>query len=388
MVVGVVLVVGACHQMGRSSDVEAASAQVSERNAVGAASAQVSERNAVGAASAQVSERNAVGAASAQVSERNAVGAAPVQVSERSAVAPSSGGGVEEAGAEFAWPDAGGLVEDIWDDLAAAWVDAAREDPVPCEHDGGRYSGLPGCHPGGQAATVLRVVDGDTLVLTDGREVQLIGVDAPETEECAGDEAIAHVRARVDGRDITLHREPGVDRDRSGRPLFYIRYDGPDDSYDLGYSLAYNGLASPYPPYAGNDRYTANVTEAVQRARAADAGAHGAVCDPVPAPARDDERTDDERTDDERTDEDRTPAVAAPTPRPSPQPAPRPQPQPAPAPQPRPAAGPDCHPSYEPCVPTGRDLDCSELGYRVRVVGPDEYRLDADDDRSGCESEG
>ncbi len=199
MVVGVVLVVGACHQMGRSSDVEAAPAQVSERSAVEAA---------------------------------------PARVSERSAVAPSSGGGVEEAGAEFAWPDAGGLVEDIWDDLTAAWADAAREDPVPCEHDGGRYSGLPGCHPGGQAATVRRVVDGDSLVLTDGREVQLIGVDAPEAEECAGDEAMAHVRARVDGRDVTLHREPGVDRDRSGRPLFYIRYDGPDDSYDLGCSLA------------------------------------------------------------------------------------------------------------------------------------------------------
>jgi endonuclease YncB( thermonuclease family) len=326
VVLGVVLVVGACHQMGRSSDVEAA----------------------------------------------------PARVSERSAVAQSSGGVVEEAGAEFAWPDVGGLVENVWDDLAAAWVDAAREDPVACEHDGGRYSGLPGCHPGGQAATVRRVVDGDTLVLTDGREVQLIGVDAPEAGECAGDGAMAHVRARVDGRDVTLHREPGVDRDRSGRPLFYIRYDGPGDSYDLGYSLAYNGLARPYPPYAGNYRYTANVAEAVERARAADAGAHGAVCDPVPAPARDDERTD----------EDRTPAVAAPAPAPRPSPRPAPRPQPAPAPQPRPAAGTGCHPGYEPCVPTGRDLDCGEVGYRVRVVGPDEYRLDADDDGSGCESEG
>jgi endonuclease YncB( thermonuclease family) len=315
VVLGVVLVVGACHQMGRTSDVGALA-----------------------------------------------------RVSERSAAAPSSGEGVEGAGAEPAWPDVGGLVEDMWDDLTAAWPDAAREDSIPCEYDGGRYSGLPGCHPGGQAATVRRVVDGDTLALTDGREVQLIGVDAPEVEDCAGDEAMEHVRARVDGRDVTLHREPGVDRDRSGRPLFYVRYDGPDDSYDLGYSLAYNGLARPYPPYAGNDRYTANVTEAVERARSAEAGAGGAVCHSVPAPARDDARTD----------EDRTPAVAAPAPRP----------QPAPAPQPRAAAGTGCHPSYEPCVPTGRDLDCGEVGHRVRVVGPDEYRLDADDDGAGCESEG
>ena len=53
-----------------------------------------------------------------------------------------------------------------------------------------------------------------------------------------------------------------------------------------------------------------------------------------------------------------------------------------------PSAGPPsgCHPSYTPCVPSGRgDLDCDDIGGSVRVIGPDEYRLDSDSDGVGCE---
>ncbi len=47
----------------------------------------------------------------------------------------------------------------------------------------------------------------------------------------------------------------------------------------------------------------------------------------------------------------------------------------------------NCHPSYSPCVPDlGYDLDCPDIGRRVKVIGYDEYRLDADDDGTGCDS--
>ena len=46
----------------------------------------------------------------------------------------------------------------------------------------------------------------------------------------------------------------------------------------------------------------------------------------------------------------------------------------------RPGLGP--YPAY-----LGRDLDCQEIGYRVRVSGPDPHRLDADGDGVGCESQ-
>jgi hypothetical protein len=53
---------------------------------------------------------------------------------------------------------------------------------------------------------------------------------------------------------------------------------------------------------------------------------------------------------------------------------------------PRTTSGRDCHSSYVPCVPEStRDLDCKGVGHRVTVVGPDEYRLDGDDnDGKGC----
>lgn len=45
----------------------------------------------------------------------------------------------------------------------------------------------------------------------------------------------------------------------------------------------------------------------------------------------------------------------------------------------------NCHASYKPCVPRVRDLDCREIGHRVTVVDADVYRLDADDDGTGCD---
>lgn len=54
----------------------------------------------------------------------------------------------------------------------------------------------------------------------------------------------------------------------------------------------------------------------------------------------------------------------------------------------------NCHPSYDPCLdPNASDYDCAggsgdgpEYTGPVRVIGPDEYDLDADGDGSACES--
>ncbi len=64
-----------------------------------------------------------------------------------------------------------------------------------------------------------------------------------------------------------------------------------------------------------------------------------------------------------------------------------------------PAASSDCHPAYVTCIPvkgTGsgsgaaNDLDCEQVGKKVRVREPgmDPYRLDSDGDGFGCESYG
>jgi micrococcal nuclease len=157
-------------------------------------------------------------------------------------------------------------------DAATEFAGSSTDRPASNDTDGcrgnresGPYSGLPGCRAGGERVLVVHVVDGDTLRLLDGREVQLIGVDAPEADDCAGPDATEHARDRVEGHRVVLHREPGVDTDRSGRLLTYVRYTGPDTDYDLGYSLAYNALAEPYAAYAGNDRYTANIAGAAHQ---------------------------------------------------------------------------------------------------------------------------
>ena len=49
--------------------------------------------------------------------------------------------------------------------------------------------------------------------------------------------------------------------------------------------------------------------------------------------------------------------------------------------------GSNCNPNYSPCVANARyDLDCSDIGFQVTVKGSDVYRLDSDDDGTGCEN--
>jgi len=86
--------------------------------------------------------------------------------------------------------------------------------------------------PGDQVATVLRVVDGDTLqVSLDGRaeKVRLIGVDTPESVDPRrpvqyfGKEAAAFTRSLASGKRVTLRGEDGAPgRDKYDRLLRYV----------------------------------------------------------------------------------------------------------------------------------------------------------------------
>jgi micrococcal nuclease len=80
------------------------------------------------------------------------------------------------------------------------------------------------------AAAVVRVVDGDTLVVRlDGRDqrVRYIGVNTPESVDprrpvqCFGQEAAARNRELVDGQTVWLERDVS-DADQFGRLLRYV----------------------------------------------------------------------------------------------------------------------------------------------------------------------
>ena len=85
----------------------------------------------------------------------------------------------------------------------------------------------------GRPATVIRVVDGDTLhARVDGRDekVRIIGMDSPETEkpdtpvECFAKQATAEAKKLLrPGDRITLQPDPTQDtRDRFGRLLAHV----------------------------------------------------------------------------------------------------------------------------------------------------------------------
>lgn len=84
-------------------------------------------------------------------------------------------------------------------------------------------------------ATVVQVVDGDTLVVAydDGRRdtVRMLGVDTPETVhpdrpvECFGPEASAYTKARLLGARVVLERDAEL-RDPYGRLLAYVSVGG------------------------------------------------------------------------------------------------------------------------------------------------------------------
>jgi endonuclease YncB( thermonuclease family) len=81
--------------------------------------------------------------------------------------------------------------------------------------------------PEGEAAWVVSVTDGDTVIVTvQGIEerVRLIGINTPESGECLADEATVALEELIAGREVTLSVDVN-DRDQYGRLLRYIWVD-------------------------------------------------------------------------------------------------------------------------------------------------------------------
>jgi micrococcal nuclease len=109
----------------------------------------------------------------------------------------------------------------------------------------------------GPLATVLRVVDGDTVVVRlDDREVKvrLIGIDAPESVDPRrpvqrfGHESADFLRSLVEGKRVRLTYEPaGARIDRYGRTLAYL-YLEPGGMF-VNRELVAKGYAFAYVQY-------------------------------------------------------------------------------------------------------------------------------------------
>jgi endonuclease YncB( thermonuclease family) len=76
--------------------------------------------------------------------------------------------------------------------------------------------------PAVQALTVTEVIDGDTVDLSSGERVRIIGIDTPERGDCGFDQATAHLSSLVAGKTVTLMPGARDDVDRYGRLLRYV----------------------------------------------------------------------------------------------------------------------------------------------------------------------
>jgi len=141
---------------------------------------------------------------------------------------------------------------------------------VACGRDSAA-AGKPDLQPG--AATVERVVDGDTLVVrvqSQSERVRLIGIDTPESVdprrpvECFGKEASAHLAELLpEGTPVRLERDVEA-RDRFDRLLTYV-YRQPDDLF-VNLAMARDGFAevATFPP---NVAHTDDLAAAARDAR-------------------------------------------------------------------------------------------------------------------------
>jgi endonuclease YncB( thermonuclease family) len=206
---------------------------------------------------------------------------------------------------------------------------------------------------------VARVIDGDTIELDTGDRIRLVQIDAPESKgECYNRAATRLLRKLLpEGTTVRLRADRALDkRDRHGRLLRYV-FKG---KRNINLVLVQKGAASPYFFHSERGRYAGKLEAAANNARRRGNGGWGAC---------------EASFDFDRAWDLHPPTTTTTTTTTTPESNP-------------------CHPSYQgACLdPNSPDYDCAggegngpDYTGTVRVVGPDDYGLDADGDGVGCE---
>ena len=85
--------------------------------------------------------------------------------------------------------------------------------------------------------TVVRVIDGDTIVVMyrgEEERVRLIGIDTPENNEVGADKATIFTREMIEGAGSQVYlATSGNDRDQFGRLRRYVYLENPENSNDI-----------------------------------------------------------------------------------------------------------------------------------------------------------
>jgi len=126
---------------------------------------------------------------------------------------------------------------------------------------------------------VVRVIDGDTLELENDVRVRLLGIDAPESNDCFGPEAKSYLQLLLEGKHITIEKDiSGADAfDRILRYAYLPSDDIRDDDVFINQQLLREGYAV-VNPVAPDNRYRDLFSSAQQHAKNNEKGMW-AVCD-------------------------------------------------------------------------------------------------------------
>ncbi|MFK9095025.1 thermonuclease family protein [Bacillus salipaludis] len=129
--------------------------------------------------------------------------------------------------------------------------------------------------------TVGRVVDGDTIVASDGRKIRLIGVNTPESttrHEEYGKEASNYTTSKLNGKQVWIQKDVS-ETDRYSRLLRIVWLSVPTNDMDeneirakmYNTDLVLNGYAEPstYPP---DVKYSEYFVKFAREAREANKG--------------------------------------------------------------------------------------------------------------------
>lgn len=124
------------------------------------------------------------------------------------------------------------------------------------------------------ASTVRRVIDGDTVELSDGTRVRLLGIDAPElaqpetAAEAGATDAREWLRSQIEDTNVTLRYGPER-HDRYGRTLAWL-YDSEGNLINL--RLLTEGHARLVTRYGLPDDLRTELHRATAQARVARRG--------------------------------------------------------------------------------------------------------------------
>jgi len=116
-------------------------------------------------------------------------------------------------------------------------------------------------------SNVSKVVDGDTITMSNGEKVRLIQIDTPEltSKECYGNESrIALAKLLNQPGKVTLTTDPKLDKiDKYGRSLRYVFI----GKTNLNLKLIEMGAATPYFYRSEKGIYAAQFLKAAQNAQ-------------------------------------------------------------------------------------------------------------------------